>query len=1037
MAAANVRSENLTALISVLGGISEDDCNLLIEEYNTADPQEISEAVFESMASSNFDTVSDLVWHIRQNPCFGVKRSQSLREKNSNATDSWCLARSKSSNTINKHANSLPVTPQQRPSSAAGQMIAQTAMPFSGTRYPICVVRSPKNFDIETLRLYLSKYVHDNDLRSIFYDVFEKRSPKLLILMRGASGSGKSTLALVLWSISEKGEICSADHFFINRQGQYNFKREQLGEAHGSCRTKCQNAMQRGDSPVIIDNTNTRIDEMMPYVQLAIEHNYDIRIVEPKTDWKRKANILAQKTVHGVPKRSIQDQLDRFENTTEKAMVDRVLQQQRPRYSTYNPVRNLEWGSTELDGVDDWLGVSPSYTTVSPPVFTTTVPNPMVSNNFQPMMTPTTMKPSPNHARTPQPQPLFNFPAPRTPTHSSLGSQPNVVPAVSKSSSYFPMGSKHVATNLPQSSWTDAPTTTPTSPTMISDWVPDIKAGNGNGNGKSQRSKKSGKQKTNTNASTGATQSIAASNEFVDPAHVAFEKLCKLFPSAARDEVEKIFNLYEGDVELCASALLDQGIAFNELGNLEEGGEMDQRVPSSNGSPPSMSQVEAPEENDDDGWEQPETLPSSLNNIAKNYNFETYDDKAFPLLYQGSFDDVATSSSTSGGDASVTEDDGDYFDMVLPDDFAKALLTAFGHPDDEARVLSKEERTIKVLPDIAFELYKGLYLNMHRAETEGARADSEETTRSNTPTYDDEFNEIAISISQMELETKSGDPKLSSIIDIESKLSVQTQESLKKYTAPNRTMAQNVNFCLLKQRYPHIEAAVIDEIYCQYQLDMNKTVAFLDEMYTQSPQADAQPSTSGGAYQTEEQWHLRYNPKDVKLYSPTELKSITRNYEELESLWMSHMEKIKDYHQKCKNSQGSTSQIKSFYVCEAKKISDSMKRLSEELQYYKAITQNAKHKNDQILDLHGLKVNGAMRVLKEFLQFKEEEFLNIGVPKMILLIITGQGKHSRNGCPVLQPAVKNFLAQRNYKYHSSKPGTYTVILTRGTVARRK
>ncbi|CAL8129509.1 unnamed protein product [Orchesella dallaii] len=319
------------------------------------------------MASSNFDTVSDLVWHIRQNPCFGVKRSQSLRKKNSNATDSWCLARSKSSNTINKHANSLPVTPQQRPSSAADQMIAQTAIPFSGTRYPICVVRSPKIFDIETLRLYLSKYVHDNDLRSILYDVYEKRSPKLLILMRGASGPGKSTLALVLWSISEKGEICFADNFFINR-------------------------------------TNL-------------------------TDLK----------------------------TTEKAMVDRVLQQQRPRYSTYNPVRNLEWGSTALDGVDDRLGVSPSYTTVSPPVFTTTVPNPVVSNNFQPMMTPTTMKPSPNHARNPQPQPLFNFPAPRTPIHSSLSSQPNVIPAVSKSSSYFPMGSKLVTTNLPQSSWTDAP----------------------------------------------------------------------------------------------------------------------------------------------------------------------------------------------------------------------------------------------------------------------------------------------------------------------------------------------------------------------------------------------------------------------------------------------------------------------------------------------------------------------------------------------------------------------------------------------------
>jgi len=47
-----------------------------------------------------------------------------------------------------------------------------------------------------------------------------------------------------------------------------------------------------------------------------------------------------------------------------------------------------------------------------------------------------------------------------------------------------------------------------------------------------------------------------------------------------------------------------------------------------------------------------------------------------------------------------------------------------------------------------------------------------------------------------------------------------------------------------------------------------------------------------------------------------------------------------------------------------------MKHKVDEMQYYQAMTQNAKHKNDQILDLHGLKINGAMRVLKEFLQVR-------------------------------------------------------------------
>ncbi|ODN06493.1 NEDD4-binding protein 2-like 1 [Orchesella cincta] len=337
-------------------------------------------------------------------------------------------------------------------------------MPFSGTRNPICIVRAPKNFDAEVLRLYLSKYIQDNDMRNILYDVYEKRNPKQLILLRGASGSGKSTLALVLWSISDTGEICSADHYFINRHGQYNFKREQLGEAHASCRTKCQNGMQRGDSPIIIDNTNTRVDEMMPYVQLAVEHNYDIQIVEPKTEWRRKAHLLAQKTVHGVPKRSIQDQLDRFENTSVKIMVDRVLKQQRPSASAYNPVRNLEWGATGLDGTGDWVGATAALTTASSPVFTTTTSKPMANNNIKPLMTPAI---KPNLSNPITPPPLFSFPAfqPRTATQASVNSPHSFNPVVTKSNVHFPVvSSSKPAANNPQISWTETPTTTPTSP---------------------------------------------------------------------------------------------------------------------------------------------------------------------------------------------------------------------------------------------------------------------------------------------------------------------------------------------------------------------------------------------------------------------------------------------------------------------------------------------------------------------------------------------------------------------------------------------
>jgi hypothetical protein len=43
---------------------------------------------------------------------------------------------------------------------------------------------------------------------------------------------------------------------------------------------------------VIIDNTNIRMDECKPYFQKASNYGYVVIIVEPRTNWKRDANIL-------------------------------------------------------------------------------------------------------------------------------------------------------------------------------------------------------------------------------------------------------------------------------------------------------------------------------------------------------------------------------------------------------------------------------------------------------------------------------------------------------------------------------------------------------------------------------------------------------------------------------------------------------------------------------------------------------------------------------------------------------------------------
>ncbi|CAL8133933.1 unnamed protein product [Orchesella dallaii] len=100
-----------------------------------------------------------------------------------------------------------------------------------------------------------------------------------------------------------------------------------------------------------------------------------------------------------------------------------------------------------------------------------------------------------------------------------------------------------------------------------------------------------------------------------------------------------------------------------------------------------------------------------------------------------------------------------------------------------------------------------------------------------------------------------------------------------------------------------------------------------------------------------------------------------------------------------------------YYQKFAERQSDLAQYYFEDSQYYTAINQNVKKNCDDKLDLHGLCRPAALRGLQEFFEFKEEEFLNAGIPKMRLLIITGRGNHSRNGIPVLHYKVGKYLRE--------------------------
>jgi NEDD4-binding protein 2 len=150
-----------------------------------------------------------------------------------------------------------------------------------------------------------------------------------LIIMRGVSGSGKSTLAEKICAEQSFAVIVSTDDYFMV-DGEYRFDPKRLGEFHAANVKRTEDAMVERCPCVIVDNTNTQAWEMKPYVELAIQHGYSVKIVEPEPVtfdelMARQAKRADQNKA--LPAEVVQRMLNRYEHNI---TVEMILASKRP-----------------------------------------------------------------------------------------------------------------------------------------------------------------------------------------------------------------------------------------------------------------------------------------------------------------------------------------------------------------------------------------------------------------------------------------------------------------------------------------------------------------------------------------------------------------------------------------------------------------------------------------------------------------------------------------------------------------------------------
>ena len=129
-----------------------------------------------------------------------------------------------------------------------------------------------------------------------------------LILLRGLPGSGKSTLAKIILQLRsiDEPEVLSADDFFEDKEGDYNFDPTKLKEAHNYCQFRCSERMRQQKAKIVVANTFTQEWEMDEYFKMAERYNYRVHTVVVE-------NRHGNENIHGVPEDKLQQMKNRFQ----------------------------------------------------------------------------------------------------------------------------------------------------------------------------------------------------------------------------------------------------------------------------------------------------------------------------------------------------------------------------------------------------------------------------------------------------------------------------------------------------------------------------------------------------------------------------------------------------------------------------------------------------------------------------------------------------------------------------------------------------
>ena len=125
-----------------------------------------------------------------------------------------------------------------------------------------------------------------------------------LAIIRGLPGSGKTSTAKAVAEAT--GSLHFEADMFHTVNGNYLYNNKNAGDAHKWCQSQTAFNLMRG-TDVIVANTFTTVEEMQPYLDMAVRYGADVEVIEMKGNFG---------SIHNVPEEVIDIMKNRWEEYT-------------------------------------------------------------------------------------------------------------------------------------------------------------------------------------------------------------------------------------------------------------------------------------------------------------------------------------------------------------------------------------------------------------------------------------------------------------------------------------------------------------------------------------------------------------------------------------------------------------------------------------------------------------------------------------------------------------------------------------------------